>query len=255
MRSWRARGLLHGIAVSCGSRLAVMGHHIDHITPPIVARRMDPMPKKTTSKKATESAKPDSKASAKKKSASTKGASATTKKATAKKATTKKATTKKAPAGATVADMMSGPVHRVDASASLNEAAHLMWEHDIGVVPVVDIEGRVEGVVTDRDIAMAAYLQGRALRTIPVREIMSTSVQTVRSDEPVVQASYKMAQHQMRRLPVLDNEGVLVGMLSLNDLAEASGDAKDARVTEHDVADTLRAVCMPRAKTEPLPAS
>ncbi|MDZ7778866.1 MAG: CBS domain-containing protein [Gemmatimonadota bacterium] len=150
---------------------------------------------------------------------------------------------------------MSSPVHRVDVSASMNEAAQSMWEHDIGVVPVVDAEGRIEGIVTDRDVAMTAYLQGRALRDIPVREVMSSNVQSVRSDEAVVAAAYKMSQHQMRRLPVLDGEGALVGMLSLNDLAGASSDSKDSGVTEHDLADTLRAVCMPRAGTEPLAAS
>jgi len=173
----------------------------------------------------------------------------TTKKATSKKAPTKKAS-RKAATRATVADRMSRPVHRVDQSASLNEAARLMWEHDIGVVPVIGQDDRVEGIVTDRDIAMAAYLQGRTLRSISVRDVMSTTVQGVRPDEPTHGASSKMAQHQIRRLPVIDSEGALVGMLSLNDLAEGSADAKASGVTEHDVADILRAVCAPRTVKE-----
>jgi CBS domain-containing protein len=173
---------------------------------------------------------------------------------TAKKATTKKVTStrasRKAVTRATVADRMSRPVHRIDASASLSEAARLMWEQDIGVVPVTGPGDRVEGIVTDRDIAMAAYLQGRTLQSIPVRDVMSTSVQWVRTDEPVDEASSRMAQHQIRRLPVMDGEGSLVGMLSLNDLAEASADPEASGVTEHDVADILRAVSTPRTVKE-----
>jgi len=100
---------------------------------------------------------------------------------TAEKATSTRVTSKsarrKAVTRGTVADRMSRPVHRIDASASLREAARLMWEHDIGVVPVTGPGDRVEGIVTDRDIAMAAYLQDRTLRSIPVRDVMSTSVQ------------------------------------------------------------------------------
>ncbi|MEX2473077.1 MAG: CBS domain-containing protein [Gemmatimonadota bacterium] len=182
---------------------------------------------------------------------------APTKKAEAKKPAKRKANAKK-PASkaasktgpkALVADVMSSPAHRVNASASLNDAAQLMWEHDIGVVPVVDSNDRVQGIVTDRDIAMAAYIQGRALQSIPVREVMSTRIQWTRTDEPIVQAGNRMAQHQMRRLPVLDDNETLVGMLSLNDLAGASANPR-LGVTEGDVADTLRAVCAPRTPPE-----
>lgn len=166
----------------------------------------------------------------------------------AKKAGAKKPAPKTG-SNALVADVMSSPVYRVNASASLNDAAQLMWEHDIGVVPVVDSSDRVQGIVTDRDIAMAAYIQGRTLQSIPVREVMSTSVQSTRTEEPIVHAGNRMAQHQMRRLPVLDGNETLVGILSLNDLAEASANPR-LGITESDVADTLRAVCAPRTPPE-----
>lgn len=150
----------------------------------------------------------------------------------------------------TVAQLMTDVIHRVDSTASLNEAAQRMWENDIGVVPVVGMEGRVMGIVTDRDIAMAAYLQGRPLQDIGVQEVMVTQVQVVRPYEPAIEAASMMAQHQVRRLPVVDDEGLLVGMLSLNDLAEASGDTESDGITEHVVADTLRAVCAPRMVVE-----
>ena len=165
-------------------------------------------------------------------------------KSRAKKSAVKKPASKAGP-NALVADVMSSPARRVDASASLNDAAQLMWENDIGVVPVVDSNDRVQGIVTDRDIAMAAYIQGRTLQSIPVGEVMSKSVQSTRTEEPIIQAGNRMAQHQMRRLPVLDENETLVGMLSLNDLAGASANPR-LGVSEGDVADTLRAVCAPR---------
>jgi CBS domain-containing protein len=180
--------------------------------------------------------------------------SPTAEKATSTKVTSK-STSRKALTRGTVADRMSRPVHRIDVSASLWDAARLMWDHDIGVVPVTGPGDRVEGIVTDRDIAMAAYLQDRTLRSIPVRDVMSTTVQWVRPDEPIDQASSCMAQHRIRRLPVMDGEGTLVGMLSLNDLAQASADPEASGVTEQDVADILRAVCTPRTVKEPFVTS
>lgn len=74
-----------------------------------------------------------------------------------------------------------------------NDAARLMWDHDIGALPVVAGENRVRSVVRDRDIAMAVYLQGRLLGSIPVQHVISTSVRSARSDEPIERASSSMA--------------------------------------------------------------
>ncbi len=145
----------------------------------------------------------------------------------------------------TVAQVMTDAVHRLQSTASLNEAAQRMWDHDIGAVPIVDMEGRVTGLVTDRDIAMAAYLQGRLLQDLGVQEVMSTKIQTARPYQPLSEAASIMAQHQVRRLPVVDDEGNLTGMLSLNDLAEASGDAKSGGISKSELAATLRAICAP----------
>jgi len=163
-----------------------------------------------------------------------------TKATKATKATARKSET-------TVAQVMSARVHQVHASASLNEVARHMWEHDIGIVPVVDTDNRLKGVVTDRDVAMAAYLQGRLLQSLGVQEVMSSEVQTVSPMDTLSGAASTMAHHQIRRLPVVDNEGKLIGMLSLNDLAEVSGKAKPDGISRQKVADTLRAICAPHA--------
>jgi CBS-domain-containing membrane protein len=159
-----------------------------------------------------------------------------------------------------VEQLMSRPVHRMPVGHSLNDAARLMWEHDVGAIPVVDEEDRVQGIVTDRDIAMAAYLQGKCLWDIPVETVMAKDVKTVRADEPIQRAATLMTRHQFRRVPVLSAEGVLVGMLSLNDLAGAAADPSTDGFSEHEVAHTLRAICAPRVMTgqlgheEPIPA-
>lgn len=159
-----------------------------------------------------------------------------------------------------VEQLMSRPVHRMQVGHSLNDAARLMWEHDVGAIPVVDQEDRVHGIVTDRDVAMAAYLQGKCLSDIPVETVMAKDVKTVRADEPIQRAATLMTRHQFRRVPVLNGDGVLLGILSLNDLAGASADPSTDGISEHDVAHTLRAICAPRTMTghlgheEPIPA-
>ncbi len=174
-----------------------------------------------------------------------KAAKKTTTKVTKATAKTTKATAKKSET--TVAQVMTDGAHRVHASASLNEVAQRMWDHDIGVVPVVDTDDRLKGVVTDRDIAMAAYLKNRSLQSVGVQEVMSIDVKTVRPVDTLSDAASTMADHQIRRLPVVDDEGRLIGMLSLNDLAEVSGKPKPDGISKQKVADTLRAICASHA--------
>jgi CBS domain-containing protein len=102
---------------------------------------------------------------------------------------------------------------------SLNRAAQLMWEHDCGCVPVVDDLDHVIGIVTDRDICMGAYTQGRALAEIPVASVCTHEIQTCAPSDPLDKAEGQMITHQVRRLPVTDPDGHLVGVLSVSDLA------------------------------------
>jgi CBS domain-containing protein len=124
----------------------------------------------------------------------------------------------------------------------LNRAAQIMWENDCGCVPVVDSDARVLGVLTDRDICMAAYTRGRTLSEIPVSAAMSSELFACSPDDNLLDAQKLMRKHQVRRLPVRDREGRLVGFLSLTDLARAI--ARKA-VSKAAAADTLVAVCAP----------
>ena len=129
----------------------------------------------------------------------------------------------------------------------LDLAARIMWQRDIGVVPVVDDRNHLVGMLTDRDIAMAAMLNGRPLRRIGVAQTMSREVFAVGPRDEVATALAVMAEHQVRRVPVVDEEHHVVGLLSINDLASASArDAKGAVVAD-DLAQTVAAVSRRRA--------
>lgn len=108
---------------------------------------------------------------------------------------------------------------------SLARASQLMWEHDCGVVPVAE-DGVVVAMLTDRDVCMAAYTQNRPLTEIPISVAMSRQLHACSPDDEVEQALTLMRRHQVRRLPVLDGDHRLVGLLSQNDLVQAAARPK-----------------------------
>lgn len=148
-----------------------------------------------------------------------------------------------------ISDIMIKQVWTCGREDSLNVPAQLMWDHDCGCVPVVDAAGKPIGVVTDRDICMAAYLSGRDLRSMQVSQAMSEHPFTCRPGDSIVDAEEIMRSHQVRRLPVVE-AGRVVGIVSLNDLALAASPkprrgAKQA-VAPTEVAETLAAICAHR---------
>jgi CBS-domain-containing membrane protein len=148
-----------------------------------------------------------------------------------------------------VAQLMSRNVQFCRPEDSLADAAGKMWNHDIGCLPVVGGDGRVAGIVTDRDICMAAYIQGRPLQEVPVSVAMSKALYACRPEDALIEAEEIMRANQVRRLPVLDGEGNLAGIISLNDLArEADRESgrKGKQLTGQEVSATLAAVCAPR---------
>jgi CBS domain-containing protein len=139
-----------------------------------------------------------------------------------------------------VRDVMTSPVVCCGPSDSLDTAARLMWDHDCGIVPVVNVQRRLIGVVTDRDACMAAYTQGKRLCHLPVSTAMAYRVHTCEPNDSLESAQRKMREHQVRRLPVVDDRGFLLGMVSLADLASRSA-------PDGDTLETLRAVSTPRS--------
>lgn len=141
-------------------------------------------------------------------------------------------------------------------SDHLDAAARLMWETDCGAVPIVDDGGRVVGMLTDRDVCMAAYTQGEPLRSIPVSVAMARDVVTCAAEDDVDVAEQAMRDARIRRLPVVDKDRRLVGMLSLNDLArEAINKGHDGAPRSADVTRTLAAISEPRFQMATRPDS
>jgi CBS domain-containing protein len=118
-----------------------------------------------------------------------------------------------------VRDVMSSEPRTCQPGNHLNFAAQQMWEGDCGVLPVVDEHGRPIGMLTDRDVCMAAYTRGQALSEISVESAMSTSVCTCRPADTLRSLMEQMAAHQVRRMPVVGDGGELVGIVSLADIA------------------------------------
>jgi CBS domain-containing protein len=119
--------------------------------------------------------------------------------------------------GKSVRDAMTSSVTTATRSQSLTEAASLMKQEDIGSIPVVD-GGQLVGVLTDRDIVVRSVADGDDPRTVQVGAIATPAVVTVRPEDDLDEALRLMAQHQVRRLPVVD-DGQLVGILAQADVA------------------------------------
>jgi CBS domain-containing protein len=143
-----------------------------------------------------------------------------------------------------VRELMSSPAHTVRATDSLADAARLLWDHDCGMLPVVDGDGRVGAAITDRDICMGALTRGKALAGLRVADSMSRRLVTCGPDDDVGTAARRMEQHQLHRLPVVDGQGKPCGVLSLNDLALA---AAEQPATAPDALRVLVAACKRRA--------
>jgi len=145
-----------------------------------------------------------------------------------------------------VSELMVTDVVTCKETAALGEVARLMWEHDIGFVPVLSsANGSLAGVITDRDGFIAAYFQGKPLWEIPAKSAMSTRIASIPPDAEIGEAESMMSEFQVHRLPVVAKDGKLVGVVSINDIArEATRDADEE--LEEEVAVTLGAICQPR---------
>ncbi len=143
-----------------------------------------------------------------------------------------------------VQEIMSSNVEPCGWNDSLERAAQIMWERDCGCVPVIDDDRRVVGVITDRDICMSAYTQGKKLSDIPVSIAAAHKVISCSREDTIEAAEATMRNAQVRRLPVLDGEGHLQGMLSLADVARHIGEVRKGSngLSAESIAQTLAAI-------------
>lgn len=149
-----------------------------------------------------------------------------------------------------VEQLMSKQVVSCRPDDTLAQAAQLMWNADCGCLPVCGVDGtkRVTGVITDRDICMSGLFNGKPLYELSVAAAMSRQVSVCRPTDSLNDVERTMRQARIRRLPVVDVDGALLGMITLADLArEASRESHlpHHEIAEADVGDTLATICQP----------
>ena len=124
----------------------------------------------------------------------------------------------------TVQEAMTSNPAAITPDTTAQEAAQLMKSEDVGALPVVE-DGRLTCVITDRDLAIRAVAEGAGADT-PVRDLASKDVVTIDPQQSLEEAARLMAKHQVRRLPVVEEDGRLVGMLAQADVAKHADDAR-----------------------------
>ncbi|HEY6298280.1 MAG TPA: CBS domain-containing protein [Candidatus Binatus sp.] len=137
---------------------------------------------------------------------------------------------------------------------SLNAAARIMWDHDCGCATVVDAHGKLIGIITDRDICMAAYTQGTPLEAIAIERAMSPKVIACTRTDDLDTAHRLMRTHEIHRVPVVDSRGRPIGILSLSDVINHwHGDRATEQAVE--IAATFSAIRRRREHTAAVTAS
>lgn len=145
-----------------------------------------------------------------------------------------------------VRDLMTSDVKACSPNTNLAAAAGLLWEGDFGALPVVDSEEKFVGMITDRDICMAVATQPRLAADILVSEIISGAAFVCHPGDDIQVALNTMQKEQVRRLPIVNDEGKLQGILSTNDLvlhAEKDNGKAVPALSYEDVINTHRAIC------------
>ena len=145
-----------------------------------------------------------------------------------------------------VKDLQTSDVRACTSDTNLAAAAQIMWECDCGVVPVVDENRTLLGMITDRDICIATTTRSAAPADIQVRSVMTTgTVYSCRPDDDVRTALAAMGTHRVRRLPVVDKANRLVGIVSLNDLVRRADYRAGADVPAADFIEALQSISSP----------
>lgn len=148
-----------------------------------------------------------------------------------------------------VKEIMTPNAKAIWLTESLADAAELMWENDCGVLPIIKDGRKVIGMITDRDICMAVAMRNTNPSGVSVEEVMTPRVYSVDPEDEIEQALKAMQEHRIRRLPVVNTEGELEGILSMNDIvlnARGKGDS----IAYRDVVKTYQAICQ-----HPVPAT
>lgn len=143
-----------------------------------------------------------------------------------------------------VKEVMTPNARAIWITESLADAAREMWENDCGVLPIIKDGRKVVGMITDRDICMATAIRDRNPSSIAVEEVMNTAVFAAAPEDEIEQALQTMREHKIRRLPVLNPQGELQGIVSMNDIVlSAQGNGKKPKIDYGEVVKTYQAIC------------
>ena len=146
-----------------------------------------------------------------------------------------------------IEDLMTRNVQTCLANDTLEHVAHTMWSRDLGCLVVIDAQRHPIGMITDRDLAMAAYTQGVPLRNALVRSAMANKVLTCYPGTTIREVEITMQEAQIRRMPVVDNTGTVIGIVTLADIAHTAQMSRAPMNEYSGVAITLAKITQRRA--------
>jgi CBS domain-containing protein len=150
-----------------------------------------------------------------------------------------------------IRDVMTSDVETCHPDTDLATVVRMMWDRDCGFIPVIDATGLLRGVVTDRDICIASATRRVLPEYMSAHQAMTHPVHACVPDDEVADALRAMKQYKVRRMPVIDSNGAVKGVISMNDIVLASqqGLGPDAK----DIVATLAAICVHRTLTPEAP--
>lgn len=137
-----------------------------------------------------------------------------------------------------VKECMCNQVFSCSPSTTVYDVAKLMQTNHVGCIPVCDNENCMVGLITDRDLVLRCIATNKDTKQTPVSDIMTTNVCTCKPDDDMTNAQSKMGSEQIRRLPVLDNNGQVVGILTMGNIAQ-----NDLELGQQQVSDTINSIC------------
>jgi CBS domain-containing protein len=133
--------------------------------------------------------------------------------------------------GQNIKDVMTSDPCTIDADKSVAYAAKMMRDEDVGLAPIVEGD-KLIGMLTDRDIAIRVVAEGRNPEQVTVREVASQQVVTIDPQQDLSEALRIMAKHQVRRLPVVEEDGRLVGVVAQADVARKGDDSRTGELVQ-----------------------
>jgi CBS domain-containing protein len=145
-----------------------------------------------------------------------------------------------------VKNVMVSPAISCRPETNLGVAAEMLWRQNCGILPITNIQDRVIGVVTDRDMFIALATRNRLAGELTLGEITSGQVYSCKPEDDIHHALATMAKHGVRRLPVLDEDGKIVGMVSMDDVVKETQMGDRAELTSREVVHALQGIYTPQ---------